>query len=256
MQHRKHIGKERSHGVTGEPLWAAIAATLRTEIATGAFRPGDRLPSEAELSRRFGVNRHTLRRAVSDLIGSGLLRSRQGAGVFVAARPTDYPLGPRVRFHQNLAAAGRVPGRQILSLIIRGADRTEAEALSLAPGDPVHVCEGVSLADAEPFALFRSSFPASRLPALGDHLRENGSVTRALCLSGVTDYTRAVTRLTAEPADAVQAARLQISRGAPLIRSISVNHDPKGQPVEYGITWFAGDRVMLIVPGTHTGQPP
>ena len=70
-------------------LWATIAATLRSEIAAGHYRPGDKLPTEAELSARFGVNRHTVRHALSALAEADLVHARRGAGVFVIARPTD-----------------------------------------------------------------------------------------------------------------------------------------------------------------------
>ena len=51
----------------------------------------------------------SVRDALADLGGRGILRSRRGAGVFVEAPPTDYPIGRRVRFHQNIRAAGRLP---------------------------------------------------------------------------------------------------------------------------------------------------
>ena len=205
------------------------------------------MPTEADLSARFGVNRHTVRRALADMAERGLVHARRGAGVFVAARPTDYALGRRVRFHQNLAAAGQTATRQILRLETRASDMREAEALRLSPGDPVHVCEGVSLADGAPIAFFRSVFPAARLPDLPQHLRANPSITAALTAQGVADYTRAATRLTAKAANAILALHLRISEGAPILRSVAVNVDPAGVPVEYGHTWFAGDRVTLIV---------
>ena len=49
------------------PLWQAIADTLRAEITSGHYPPGDRLPSEAALATRFGVNRHTVRHALAQL---------------------------------------------------------------------------------------------------------------------------------------------------------------------------------------------
>ncbi|MBL3569711.1 phosphonate metabolism transcriptional regulator PhnF [Rhodovulum sulfidophilum] len=233
--------------MTPTALWISIAATLRDEIAAGRYRPGDKLPTEADLARRFGVNRHTVRRALADLAEARLVHARRGSGVYVAARPTDYPLGRRVRFHQNLAAAGRSADRKVLLRTTGKADRREAEALALPEGAAVHVYEGISLADGQPLALFRSVFPADRLPGLLDALAEDPSVTRALARAGVADYTRASTRLTAKRATPTQALHLDLRPGDPILRSVSVNVDAGGQPVEYGRTWFAGDRVSLIV---------
>lgn len=224
-----------------------IAETLSEEIAAGHYRPGDKLPTEAELSRRFGVNRHTVRHALAALAEAGTVHARRGSGVYVSVVPADYPLGRRVRFHQNLLATGRTPSREILSRETRGASAEEAEALGLAPGDEVHVIEGLSLADGVEIAHFRSVFPAARLPGLMPHLERLNSITAALARVGVTDYTRASTRITAHVADALMALRLRLQERAPLLKSVAVNVDSRGIPVEYGTTWFAGDRVTLIV---------
>ncbi len=230
-----------------EALWSAIAATLRAEIAEGAYAPGARLPTEAELSARFGVNRHTLRRALSDLANAGLVVSRRGSGVFVATRPTDYQLGRRVRFHQNVTASGRTPSRRISRLETRPARPEEAEVLDLQEGAAVHVIEGVSLADGLPLAAFQSVFPADRFPGLLAAMEGQSSVTAALTACGLTDYTRKETRLKAKLADPVLALALQVQPGTPVLRSVAVNVDAAGSAIEYGTTWFAGDRVTLMV---------
>lgn len=229
------------------PIWKTIADTLSAEIAGGHYLAGDRLPTEAALATRFGVNRHTVRHALAGMAQAGLVHARRGAGVFVAATPTDYPLGRRVRFHQNLAASGRSPSRQVNRLETRHADPRETEALSLPPGADVHVFEGLSLADGLPIAAFRSVFPAARFPGLLAALRETASVTRALAAAGLADYTRASTRLTAKSARATLALQLRLPEGAPILRSVAINVDAQGTPVEFGTTWFAGDRVTLTV---------
>jgi len=229
------------------PLWKSIAATLAGEIADGQYPPGGKLPTEAALAARFGVNRHTVRHALADLAAQGLTHSRRGAGVFVAAQPTDYPIGRRVRFHQNLSAAGQMPEKRVLRIETRPAGVEEARALALPPGAPLHVYEGLSLADGLPLALFTSAFPADRFPGLPDALRETASVTRALAMQGLEDYTRAETRLTAKSASATHALHLRIREGAPMLRAVSINVDANGRPVEYGRTWFAGDRLTLVV---------
>lgn len=228
-------------------LWIAISDSLTGDIAAGRYRPGDKLPTEADLSARFGVNRHTVRRALQAMADRGLIHTRRGAGAFVAAKPTDYALGPRVRFNQNLRAAGRVPGRQILMSETRLADPGEAHALRLSPGDPVHVYQSLATADGDPIALGTGVFPAVRLPDLPEALHTCATVTEALIACGVADYTRASTRVTAHLATATQAARLRLTAGAPLLRTTSVNIDPDGVPIEYGKTWFAGDRVTLTL---------
>lgn len=233
--------------MTRTSLWSSIADTLRDEIAQGIFRPADKLPTEAALSARFGVNRHTVRHALAELAKAGTVHARRGAGVFVTAKPTDYPLGRRVRFHQNIAATGRTPSRRMTLTATRPCTQREAEALALIQGSLVHVIEGVSLADGQPLAAFRSVMPAARFPDLLTQLEKTASVTAALAACGVADYTRASTRMTAKLAQPLLALTLQVPVGAAILRSVAVNVDADGRPVEYGTTWFAGDRVTLTV---------
>src|SRR6056297_2452356 len=189
-----------------DALWRAIHDSLNADIAAARYAPGDKLPTEAALAARFGVNRHTVRRALGELAEAGVIFTRRGAGAFVAHRPTDYPIGARV-----------------------------------------HVYDGLSLADGMPVATFRSSFPAARFPDLLQALRRLKSVTEALREQGIADYTRASTRLTAKLASPTQALHLHLNPGAPILRTTAVNVDPDGQPIEYGRTWFAGDRITLTL---------
>jgi GntR family phosphonate transport system transcriptional regulator len=105
----------------------------------------------------------------------------------------------------------------------------------------------LSLADGER-GLFLSVFPADPLPRpCPGILAADPSVTAALRASGVSDYLRASTRLVATLATAHQAARLRLGQPAALLRSTSLNADTAGRPVELGTTWFAGDRVALVL---------
>jgi GntR family phosphonate transport system transcriptional regulator len=231
--------------MTRLPLWQTIATTLRHEIAQGLYPEGAKLPTEADLSARFGVNRHTVRQAIAALGAEGLTVSRRGAGVFVAGRPpADYALGRRVRFHQNIAASGRSPSREVTRIETRPASADEAAALGC---EQVHVFEGISKGDGLPLAVFRSIFPAARFLTLPEALARLGSVTAALAEQGVADYTRASTRVTAKLARGPRALLLGVSEGAPILRTEALNVDAEGQPVEYGVTWFAGDRVALTI---------
>lgn len=70
--------------VHSEKLSSAVVRQIEQLILRGILRPGERLPSERELSERMGVSRPSLRDAVADLQARGLLESRPGAGIFVA----------------------------------------------------------------------------------------------------------------------------------------------------------------------------
>ncbi|MGV9667671.1 FadR/GntR family transcriptional regulator [Nocardia niigatensis] len=74
------------------PLAAQAAEVLLTRIRAGEWQLGHRLPGETTLAAQLGVGRSTLREAIRELAGRGVLESRQGAGVFVTAldAPEDW----------------------------------------------------------------------------------------------------------------------------------------------------------------------
>jgi len=72
------------HKVQSEKLSQAVTRQIELLILRGILRPGERLPSERELSETMGVSRPSLREAVAELQARGLLASRAGAGIYVA----------------------------------------------------------------------------------------------------------------------------------------------------------------------------
>lgn len=82
----KRAQRERvDHG----PLYLQIARALKDDIVRGAYPVGARLPTEAELSVRFGASRHSVREALRRLRDDQLVASRQGAGTVVVSTPTS-----------------------------------------------------------------------------------------------------------------------------------------------------------------------
>ncbi|MEM8624730.1 MAG: phosphonate metabolism transcriptional regulator PhnF [Pseudomonadota bacterium] len=230
------------------PLWRQVERAIAAEIAAGRYIAGAKLPTEAEFAGRHGVNRHTVRRALAALREAGVVRSRRGAGVFVTETPPlAYTIGPTTRFTRSLEEAGRIGDREILRLETLPATLEDAERLGVRPGDAVHLYEGVALADGTPLALAHSVFPAARAPGFCEALRETRSITAALAACGIADYRRRSTRLTAEGARGGVARHLRLTVGAPVLRTISMNVTPDGEVIEAGRTWFAADRVELVV---------
>ncbi|MBL8317017.1 MAG: FadR family transcriptional regulator [Burkholderiaceae bacterium] len=88
-QRRARAGPEPLHP---ERLSDRLAQRLMQQIEGGAWKPGDRLPTEAQLAAAHGVSRSVVREAVHQIKSRGLLRSRQGSGVYVSPPPSNRPL--------------------------------------------------------------------------------------------------------------------------------------------------------------------
>jgi GntR family phosphonate transport system transcriptional regulator len=235
----------------GVALWRQIAGTLSREIAAGAPAAGLRLPTEAQLARRFGVNRHTLRRAMEVLARDGLIRVERGRGAFVAEDVLDYTVGPRTRFsewirRQNMEPTGRVLRLEERALGHSPADRQVATALGLRAEGRIVELERLGLADDRPVSLAVHHFPAARLPGLLDALRAATGITEALRGIGVVDYLRQSTRVSARLPNAAEAELLRTARTRPLLVCENINVDREGRVIEYAIACHPTPRVQIV----------
>jgi GntR family transcriptional regulator len=133
------------------PSWELLAAALRLRIEAGDLAPGDKLPSEADLTAESGLNRTTVRKALAHLESAGLVESQQGRGRIVRGRErigfsmsafelgafVDDPSNGRDQWKQGVEAAGWVP-RQVVAGVDRlPAPQQVAEWLDLPPGTEV-----------------------------------------------------------------------------------------------------------------------
>ena len=86
-QAAKPPGAPDSQHLTADRLSDRLAARFAQQIDSGALKAGDRLPTEQQFATAYGVSRTVVREAVHQLKSQGLVRSRQGSGVFVTAAP-------------------------------------------------------------------------------------------------------------------------------------------------------------------------
>jgi len=233
----------RRDGVT---LWRQIAGRLHGDIASGAHKPGERLPTEAELSAQFGVNRHTVRRALEELSRNGLVRVEQGRGTFVAEDVLDYTVEPRTRFTAWIRKHNKEPSGIVRQLREVPADRRVADALGVRAGSRVVLLERLGLADDRPVSLTRHYFPAARLKGLLPALQATPRITDALRAVGVADYLRQQTRVTARLPTPTEADLLRMARGRPVLVAENINVDRGGTVVEFAVGCYPTPRVQIV----------
>lgn len=234
---------ERGAGVA---LWKQIQEELRRDILSGAIKPGGMLPTEHALADRFGVNRHTVRRAIADLAERGLVETRQGAGTFVPEAVVDYAVKKRTRFSEAVSAQSRVPKVRMIDAYTQPATAAQAKALGLRRNARVICIRTLGEADGKPLSLADHFFKAGRFPDLADTVERTGSISMALAEYGVEDFSRRTTRVTARLPGREDAQLLQQPTQRPVLLAESINITPDGSPLEYGRTQFAGDRVQMV----------
>ncbi|MDP1986823.1 phosphonate metabolism transcriptional regulator PhnF [Phenylobacterium sp.] len=216
------------------PLWREIAQSLERQIRSRELTPGDKLPTEHELSRQFMVNRHTVRRALSDLQEKGIVESTQGRGSFVRRPSRPARLQKRPRFTEAVLRSGAEPTTQILKLEVRPAISAVAEALGVKIGAPVIFMERLRFVDGEPTALGLHHFSFERFPTFIEMYKARGTITQTLRDSGVPDYTRRRTAISARLPTPQEAEQLHVPRHVPLLIRRYLNVDGLGRPLEFG----------------------
>lgn len=227
------------------PVYVQIADQLRQNINNGIYKAGDRLPTEEQLSVRFGVNRHTLRRAISLLKSEGLLRVDQGRGTFVANTLIRYSIGKRVRYNETLKAQGHEASFKLLRSLDIPAESAVAEALEIKVGTSVALMERLGLADEQPISVSTSYFPLSLFPDILIHCQQAPSISKMLHDIYNCDHIRRSTRISARMVKQQDARYLELPLNHPILLAQSVNVDQHGRVIQYGVTRFRGDRMEL-----------
>ncbi|MBC7004782.1 phosphonate metabolism transcriptional regulator PhnF [Photobacterium sp. BZF1] len=95
------------------PVYQKIAKELEDDLRH-KYQAGDYLPSESQLAKYFQVNRHTVRRAIDELVTAGLILRHQGKGNMVLSQPADYYLHSGAHFTGNLLEQGSLPRCEVL----------------------------------------------------------------------------------------------------------------------------------------------
>ena len=240
---------------TGIALWRQVADEIRQSVLPG-LAANERLPAEAELATRFGVNRHTVRSAIAALEKEGILRAEQGRGTFLNDRKRlRYPIGRRTRFSSGLEDQAQTRSGTLLSSETMPAPPRVARALALPPGAPVIQLSTLSTADAVPISAATSWFDAGRFGHIAELYAETGSITASLARLGVDDYTRRTTAVEARHASSEDLDLLALSPGAIVLLTRGIDIDSEERPVLYGESRFAADRVELLIDNRATETP-
>ncbi len=227
--------------MTATVKWRQIADSLTAALA--GQTPGTRLPTEAALAAAHGVNRHTVRRALDQLVRAGLVRVEQGRGSFVADDLLDYAVQRRTRFSEWIRQHNREPAGEVLQLGMTQATDAAALALGVVPGAPVVMLHRLGRADRVPVSLARHYFAD---PGMLDALRAAPTITAALAAVGVADYRRRVTRVTSRMPSVIEARLLEMPRTRPVLVCENENVDPHDVVIEFGIGLYPSTRVQVV----------
>jgi GntR family transcriptional regulator len=222
------------------PLYVQASEALKRLMQRGSYAPGDRLPSEIELSQQLGISRPTLREALHKLEEAGAIVRRHGVGTFVAAAEPVIEAGLEL-----LESIDRIAERGGLSTHMsearieeRAAHPVEIEGLGLKSDTLVTVVMRVIIADGERVAHLTDIVPQTHLRQSDLGPNFHGSMLDLLLARGWPALSHSRTELISEAANLNLAHALRVQRGAPLMKLVAQLFTTDGQIVDYSISHF------------------
>jgi GntR family transcriptional regulator len=227
-----------------QPQYRQIEQALRERIAS--LRPGERLPSDAELCAQFGVSRMTARNAMQRLEVDGLIRREPGRGSFVAEPPAHRRANRLMTFTDEMQRAGRTPSSRVLTRVIRPSTSSEAENLGIPPRQPIVHLRRLRLADGQPIAIESAALVGASAPVIMTADLEHGSLHAALASAGFV-LRRGTGTISSVKATAEDARLLGIRVGDPLLVERRTIVDAGDRRVETTESRYAADRYALSV---------
>jgi len=229
------------------PFYYRIREDLRELISAGRLKPGDRISSERELSKHYGVSSITVKRAVLDLVRDGLLYRVPGKGTFVSQPKMERDLSRLTSFTEEMLHHGLKPNSRVLDARIIPASGRVAKNLDLPIGEEVIALERVRFADAEPLMLEKTFLPHRLFPGLISEDLATQSLYHFITEKYGVSLVKA--RETLEPViiNDKEAQNLALETGAPGLLLELVAYADNGRPVEYTKAIVRGDRCKYYI---------
>ena len=227
------------------PLYHQIGAILRERIATGELQTGDRVPSEEELRRMFGVSRATCRQALQELEQNKLISREPGRGSFVRRSEGEVTEVKVTCLLEDLIALGVPAVNRVVGTGVVHASPIVARALGLGSGDATLTFLRIVEVEGQPFAANRVFLPAWMAGRLTETDMANMHLLKTLeAKCGIAAH-QAEQIIEAIMADASQANLLDVDAGAALLSVTRTTYDPTGRAVEHSTTLYRSDRTRF-----------
>ncbi|MEH2921871.1 GntR family transcriptional regulator [Samsonia erythrinae] len=228
------------------PLYRQLEKTIKSAILNGEFKPGQKIPTELELSRNYQVSRITVRKALEALTRDNLLTRISGKGTFVSAEKFQRDMSGIVSFSELCRSQGRKPGARTIKSVIEMPTPEVRDALALAEEERVIVLERIRYADDIPVSLEISRFPIAFDFLLTEDLNQQ-SLYQVLKEKYGIYFTRSAKIIELVYASYDVAHYLAVPTGYPLISIASRIVDNHGKTSCSSTQLIVGDKIRFFV---------
>ncbi|SHK46241.1 GntR family transcriptional regulator [Anaerocolumna jejuensis DSM 15929] len=209
------------------------AEKIESYIAQHNLKPGNKLPSERDMSEMWGINRMTLRGAIQGMIFEGKLYNRKGSGTFVAYPKLNRNLQDLKPFSAAVKEEGKTLQTVLLSREIIESTKQLSGKLCIKLGHPVLAITRKRIVDDEPVMIEVTHMDYERFPKLMDYDFGKESLYHIIENVYGTLITEGTEKLSVTFANEREAGLLEIEEGTPLFNLSGVVKDADGIPIEY-----------------------
>lgn len=230
-----------------QPLYDQLVDIL-TEKIDHEYRPGDLMPSERELSERYGLSRTTVRLALQELERLGLVVRQHGRGTFVADRSAQTTnLMHSYSFTDQMREMGRSPETTILEFCEFETDKNLAEHMGTRIGDRLFKLKRLRSADGMPMMVERTYLPVRKFLSLKRPMLEHKALYELIEQDFRQKIRVAEEEFFASIARPADARLLEISEGAPVLDLVRTTYNASNEIVEYTLSVARADQFKYKV---------
>ena len=238
-------------GISG---YQQLSALFMKQIAAGIFPSGSQLPTEIEISRKYKLNRHTVRRALEVMEQEGLVYRLRGKGTFVADKKIPYRVSTKTQFSASILEAGFTPQASLINSYELSADRELAGRLEINLRERVTVLEILRYADKLPYCFTLSYLPVHKYPGLTEVLPESFSLYHVFQEHFGVEARRVSSTFEVGLPERADSEMLRISPNIPLLIVKSVARDQHGTVAEFCRSKFRGDFCSITLDFNNEGR--
>lgn len=232
------------------PLHHQVYADLRAALDAGDWAPGDRLPPERELAKRYGCSLITVRHALDELAREQRIERARGRGTFVLEPRIDRDFAGTLSFAEEMETRGLTPETRLITSRVEQAVGAVASALRIDDGAPSLFLERLRLANAEPLLLEQVHLSAERFGELVRYDLERNSLYDVLAERFGARVVRAREGIEPVFLRAREARLLHRRPRSPALLVEGTAFDAAGEPVEFARSYVAGERTRYFVERT------